>query len=89
MSGTHSWTDPPSDPEEILPVANRESAITFGDIGCNRESGTVELIDKKIEPARKCLRELASAVGKVDGLLIDEKFLERESHQNDPAERSK
>ncbi len=59
------------------------NGIAFGNVRGYRKGRAVQLVDKEVEAARKCLRRSTDLVGKVDRFLVDEKFLECENHLRD------
>lgn len=58
----------------------REPAVSFVDIGGNRERSSVNRIDQKSIAAWKLFGELTSSVGEVDGLLVDQQPFKRKRH---------
>ncbi len=79
-SGTHSCTDP-RDSEEVSSVGLGESTIAFSDVCRYREGGSIELKGEKPVSASEFLGVFADRIGEIDGLLIDQQFLEAEGHE--------
>ena len=73
----------------ILAICFRESSVAFGDVSGNRERCAVELVDKETVAAGKLFRGCADCISEVDRLLVDEEFLELESHAAAPEEESR
>jgi hypothetical protein len=68
------------DADEPSSVGFRKPAISLGNIGSDRQRGTIELIHEEPVTARKLLGRGTNLVGKIDRLLVDEQFLEIERH---------
>lgn len=74
------------DPKEILAIGLGEAAVALGKICGDGKCRPVELIGEKAITPSERLGELADSVGEVDGLLIDDPFLEGESHEKESRE---
>ncbi len=73
-----------SNDEEVLAIGFGESAIALGDVGGDREGGTVELVDQKSVATGELFGGRTDLVGKVDGLLVDQQLFELERHSAAP-----
>jgi hypothetical protein len=70
----------PGDREEVFSVGLGEATVSLGEVRRDRQCGSVELVDKKVIPARKVFGVRGCRVGEIHGLLVDLKILEDESH---------
>jgi hypothetical protein len=68
------------DPEEVSPICLCGAAISSGDVGRDRASGPIQLVKKKAVTTLEPLGMGADLVREVDGLLVDQEFLEVERH---------
>ena len=71
------------DAKKVLSIADGEPTVAFGNVGGDRQRRAIHLIDKKVESSRKRLGELADAVGKVDGFLINKELFKSECHEHE------
>jgi len=72
------------DAEEVLAVGLCEAAVAFGDVGGNRKGGAVQLISEEAIAAGEVFGTPADWVCEINGLLVDDQFLERD----DPIDRN-
>jgi len=75
----------PCDAEEVAPIRFGEPAVSFGDVCCDGECCTVELINQESVSACELLGQFADSICVIDRFLIDVQFLETESHAAYPA----
>jgi hypothetical protein len=61
-----------------IQLVDCEAAISFGDVGRDRESGPIQLVNKKAVTTLEPLGVGADLIGEVQGLLVDQEFLEIE-----------
>lgn len=54
------------DAKEVAAIATCEAAVSFGQVGRDRQGRSLELIDKKSAAARKRVGERADGFGEVD-----------------------
>ena len=69
------------DAEEVFSVGFREAAVAFGDVGGDGEGGAVELVGEEAVAAGEGFGSGADLVCEIDGSLVDDEFLEGESHR--------
>lgn len=60
------------------------SAVAFGDIQRDGESGTVKLVGEIVVTFRKRIGEFGDRRGESDGTLVDGKLLEEKRHFSPP-----
>ena len=69
------------DAEEVFAVGLCEAAVAFGDVGGDGRGGAVELVSEEAVAAGEIFGSQADLVCEIDGLLVDDEFLEREGHR--------
>jgi hypothetical protein len=58
-----------------------EAAVSFTDVGSNRQRGSVQLVDQESVTTGKRFSSQPNLIGEVDSLLIDNQRIEGERHR--------